>query len=72
MTEIVLKHRKPTEILDIVREMRDNGMVQGVDFDFKYNQAKYENWSGDAVAPEHTVFIFHTEQLASWFTLKYV
>jgi hypothetical protein len=72
MTEIVLKYRKPTEIIDIVREMRDNGMIQGVDFDFKYNQAKYEDWSGDYIAPEHTVFIFYNESLASWFTLKYV
>ena len=69
--EVVLKHRSPTEIIDIVYEMRELGMVQGKDFDFRYNQATYMDWSGDAVDPEHTVFIFYNESLASWFTLKW-
>jgi hypothetical protein len=72
MKEIVLKYRNPTEIIDIVREMRDNGMIQGKDFDFRYNQAKYQDWSGDSVDPEHTVFIFYTEACATWFVLRWV
>jgi hypothetical protein len=71
MREVVLKYRKPTEILDIVREMRESGLIQGKDFDFKYNQTKWNDWSNEAIAPEHTVFIFYTETLASWFSLKY-
>ena len=72
LIEIVLKHRSPTDIMNIVREMRESGMIQGKDFDFRYNQAKYQDWSGDAVDPEHTVFIFYTEHCATWFTLKWV
>jgi hypothetical protein len=71
MKEIVLKHRKPTEIIEIVREMRDSGLIQGKDFDFKYNQTKWNDWNNEAVTPEHTVFIFYTEACATWFTLKY-
>jgi hypothetical protein len=72
MKEIVLKERNPTEIVDIVREMRENGMVQGKDFDFRYNQAKYKDWSGDTADPEHTVFTFYTEACATWFVLRWV
>lgn len=51
--------------------MRDAGMIQHKDFDFQYNQAKYKDWSGDFVAPEHTVFVFYEESHATWFTLKW-
>lgn len=72
LIEIVLIDKKPTEIIDIVREMRNSGMIQHKDFDFKYNQAKYQDWSGDYVAPEHTVFIFYKEEHATWFTLRWL
>ena len=41
MTEFVLKHKKPSEIFEIVYAMREAGMVQGIDFDFAYNKAKF-------------------------------
>lgn len=71
LIEIVLQYKKPSEIIEIVKEMRDAGMIQHKDFDFQYNQAKYQDWSGDFVAPEHTVFIFYEEAHATWFTLKW-
>lgn len=75
MIEIVLHKRNPIEIIDIVRSMRDNGMVQGRDFDFKYHQTKwdaYDNaYDNDVVSLEHTVFIFYEEKYATWFQLKW-
>ena len=47
--------------MDIVRELRSSGMVQGKDFDFAFNQASYDNDSWEAVTPRHTVFYFYTE-----------
>jgi hypothetical protein len=46
--------------------------VQGRDFDFAYKPPQWDNFSGDEVYNKHTVFSFYTEELASWFALKYV
>lgn len=71
MIEIVLYKRSAIDIIDIVKSMRDNGMVQGRDFDFKYNQTKWDNYDPEAVSLEHTVFIFYEEKYATWFSLKW-
>ena len=71
MTEFVLKHKKPSEIFEIVYAMREAGMVQGIDFDFAYNKAKFSDDGWEAVAPEHTVFKFYQEKWATWFALKW-
>jgi hypothetical protein len=44
-------------------------MLQGQDWDFSYNQSKWDEMIGEI--PRHTVFTFYTEGLASWFKLKY-
>ena len=72
MKEFILKHKKPDEILTIVRSMREAGMVQGKDFDFAYNKASYDDLGYEAVTPEHTIFKFYDERWATWFALKWV
>ena len=71
MIEISLHKRSPIEIIDIVRSMRDNGMVQGKDFDFRYNQTKWDAYDFEAVSAEHTVFVFYEEKYATWFQLRW-
>lgn len=71
MIEVVIKHKKPNEIMDIVRELRSQGIIQGHDFNFAYHQAKYNNDGWECVIPEHTVFSFYTEKYATFFALKY-
>jgi len=68
---INILHTKPDRIMDIVRELRTMGMVQGKDFDFAFNQASYNNDSWEAVSPRCTVFYFYTEKYATFFALKY-
>ena len=63
--------KDPTEIMEIVRELRGQGMVQGRDFDFAYHQARYDVGSYDGVENRKTIFTFHTEKYATLFTLKY-
>lgn len=71
MTEITLFHEKPTSIMAIVAELRENGYVQHKDFDFAYNPGVQFGF-GDDLIPRHTVFSFYTDSLATWFVLKYV
>lgn len=68
---VVVYHRKPEEVMQIVKELRAQGLQQGVDFDFAFTQAKYNNDGWEAVTPRQTTFTFYTEKYATLFALKY-
>jgi len=72
MIEIKLFHKQPTEVMEMVREMRKMGWWQGVDFDFTYYPARYNNDGHEAVAPRQTNFLFYNEKYATIFTLKFM
>ena len=59
------------EVMEIVRNLRAQGIAQGTDFDFAYFQTKYDPISGHLVEGRHAVFMFRTEKYATLFTLKY-
>jgi hypothetical protein len=66
---VKVKSKPPSEIIDIVRELRAQGLVQGKDFDFSYNP---ETWDNFTMSEEkHTVFTFYDERWGTWFTLKW-
>ena len=71
MIKVIIKDKDPSEILDIVRELRAQGLVQGTDFDFAYNKAEYDNFGYEPAVERHTVFSFHTEKYATLFALRY-
>lgn len=71
MIKVIIKNRNPNEILDIVHELRAQGLVQGKDFDFAYNKAEHDNFSYEPAVEQHTVFSFHTEKYATLFALRY-
>ena len=47
MIDVVLSQQTATEVINIVHELREQGLVQGEDFEFAYHAADYDNWSGD-------------------------
>lgn len=66
MIELKLLNKNPNEVMEIVKELRSQKMVQGIDFDFAYHP-------GGSSA--YTVFTFHTEKsekYATLFALKYL
>lgn len=69
MIQITVTASLPNEIIDIVHELKKRGYVQGVDFDFAYNQSKWDDMIGEI--PKHTVFTFYKDELATWFELAY-
>lgn len=71
MIEVKVLHRSANEIMDIVRELRQAGLVQGKDFDFAFHQAQYDNTSYEAVEPRHTRFTFYQDKYATFFSIKY-
>ncbi len=71
MIKVIVKGKNSNEILDIVHELRSQGLVQGTDFDFAYHKAQYDNFSYEPAVEQHTVFSFHTEKYATLFALRY-
>ena len=72
MITVEILDLKPEEVMPIVRALRDDGLVQGQDFDFAYRHAKYDTDSWEAVHNRRTTFIFYKEEYATMFTLKYL
>jgi hypothetical protein len=66
-TTVIIIDRGPNEIMEIVRELREQGLIQGKDFDFAYHQARYDVNSYDAVENRKTIFTFHTEKYATFY-----
>jgi len=69
--QIIVPNLKPDKVMEIVREMRKGGMVQGKDFDFKYCPVQYNNDGWEQISTQHTVFTFYEERYATWFAIKW-
>jgi hypothetical protein len=67
---VVVENRDPTAILGIVAELRASGLVQGVHFDFAFNQSRWDEMIGEI--PRFTTFTFYEEKYSTLFALKYL
>ncbi len=68
--KINVEGKDPNEILDIVKQLRASGLVQGVHFDFAFNQSRWDEMIGEI--PKNTVFTFYEEKYSTLFALKYL
>lgn len=69
MQTVELANKTADEVMDIVRELRQQGLVQGNDFDFAYNPARWDDMTG--TIESSVKFKFYTEKYATLFTLKW-
>jgi hypothetical protein len=69
MKMIRLTGKKSGEILDLVKEMRDYGWRQNVDFDFAFHNSHWDAMVGEQET--YTDFTFYEEKLATMFILKW-
>jgi hypothetical protein len=67
--QVIKLSTNPVITIDIVRELRDSGLVLGTDFDFKFFQSKWDEMIGEI--PQHADFLFYNEKYATMFILKY-
>ena len=67
--EVAIFHKNADDTMRIVRELRQQGLVQGKDFDFAFNQSRWDDMIGEI--PKQTIFTFYTERYATLFALKY-
>lgn len=71
MIEVRIEGQNASIAMELVRELRDSGLVQGSDFDFAYHPEIIDEFSGNRIQSRHTVFFFYSEKTASWFSLKH-
>jgi hypothetical protein len=57
--------------MEIGNELRTNGWIQGVDFDYAYFRTEHDNFSYYPVVRRHARFTFYNDSNASYFMLRY-
>jgi len=67
---ISILDKNANEIMDMVKELRSQGLVQGKDFDFSYYPPEYDFMNGHTDS-KYTKFTFYSEKYATLFALKY-
>lgn len=55
--------------IEIVQELKTEGLVLGNDFDYAYHPSWYDN---ESTRSHCAVFSFYTESYASFFAIKYI
>jgi hypothetical protein len=68
-TVINLTRYRVEEVLQVVKDLRQQGLVQGQDFDFAWQQSRWDEMIGEI--PSSVEFRFYDSRLASWFSLKW-
>jgi hypothetical protein len=68
MTDIVIANCNVDQTLDLVRGLRQQGFVQGQDFDFVYKPARYDYDKSEYYSPQAR-FMFYRPAAATWFAL---
>jgi hypothetical protein len=71
MFEYTIVGKTSVEMSDIVRELKNSGLVVGVDFDFMYSSG-YFDWKTLTHVPRKTKFIFYNEVYGHFFLLKWM
>ena len=59
-----IKNKNATEAMDVVRELREKGYAQGIDFDFNYHHQESDD-PQDITEQRHTLCTFYKEELAT-------
>jgi len=62
---------KPTPAMEMVRELRARGLVQGTDFDFMYLPKQFDEGVINIIQEEGVSFFFKEGKWATFFRIKY-
>ena len=72
MQRIVLEHITPDEAIKFKQQLERDGLTQDQDFCWSYHQARYDNFSSDAVTPRYATFDFKDGATATFYQLKWI
>ena len=71
MIDVKIYNGTISDFMEIVHDLRDQGLVQGKDFDFEYVPSKWDSTGFSVLEDKHVKFMFYTEKYAPFFILKY-
>ena len=71
MDNVFVPHIDANQTMDIVRELRRNGLIQGVDFNFSYQHHQYNYDEMDFKQLRGCKFSFRHSKWVTFFRLKY-
>lgn len=66
---VIIKHKDATEISNLVKDLKTNGLRINVDFDFEYTPGKWDDFKG--TIPRQTKFIFYDQDYGLMFALQH-
>lgn len=69
--DITIYRCSANEVLDIVKSLRDSGLVQDRDFNFAFTPATWDSFNGDPSIPSSARFTFYDDKWSTWFNLKW-
>lgn len=69
-TVVIISPCRADRAMELVRELKKQGLIQHVDFDFSYFKATYDGFSHDH-SESKAAFTFYQEQHSTFFALKY-
>lgn len=69
--KVIIPNVTADEGINIVRELRAKGLIQGTDFNFKYMPSTYDDSGFDMLSPHGIEFSFADNKWATFFRLKY-
>jgi hypothetical protein len=69
---VVIEHVNASQTLDIVNDIKRQGMIVNEDFCFQFEPAQYSETGWELLTPKRTVFTFENEKYATLFTIKYI
>ena len=71
MTTLRISGISASKTLELVNELRKEGYINQIDFDFAFYPSINDRFSGPT-KPSYVVFTFHKEELASFYGLKWI
>jgi len=69
--ECFVPFKSAAPVMEVVRELRAMGLVQGIDFDFKYQQVKRSYSDNIVLLRNGASFFFKDPKRATMFRLQY-
>ena len=71
MNKVFIPHVDANQTMELVRELRAKGLVQGTDFNFAYQQHKYNYFNNEFEQLRGCNFTFTDSKWATFFRMKY-
>jgi hypothetical protein len=68
---VLIDYDNVNDALTVIYDLRDQGLVQGTDFDFKWHRPETDEMDWLRQRSGYCEYTFYSEEWATWFRLKY-